>query len=190
MTDVGRNGMPGRRWRGGSEYDGWLKFVERRMLDCVLIALVIIGVQVIVRAVTTITVGRLEFADRVATGLNYLLVAAIIRELLRALRHGMQPKGFLGIGIASAAHHILTVTMHVSLRDQLGRGELVRSGLEIAMSVILILVLVAAIMLLRRPESGQSEGPSPRPRRRPPSSRRATKEHKPRRARKTQHATV
>jgi uncharacterized membrane protein (DUF373 family) len=128
---------------------------ENVMFMAVAVALLMIAVVVFVRGVHDIflTPVREPFAVTITRAVNGVLFIVIVLELLRTViarleGGGFQLQPFLVIGIISASRHILTVGAQLSLvGEQLPLG---RTMTELAVNAGVVLVLAAALVLVRR----------------------------------------
>ena len=119
------------------------------------VAVVLIGIAValLVRTITDMLTTHLDFAVALTTAVNGVLFVVIVLEIFRTvLAHlqggGFQLQPFLVIGIISSVRHILLIGAQ-SLQSTAGT-EFDHTEIELAVNAGVALVLVIALVLLRR----------------------------------------
>ena len=95
---------------------------------------------------------RQAFAEVITQALNGVLFVVIVIEVLRTIVGRFQGQGFrlqpyLVIAIVSTVRHILTVAARLSLVGEQSGTKLI---IELVATAGVVLVLVAALVLLRR----------------------------------------
>ena len=121
----------------------------------VAVAVVLIGIALalLVRTISDTLTTRLDFTAAVTTAVNGVLFVVIVLEIFRTvLAHlqggGFQLQPFLVIGIISSVRHILLIGAR-SLQSGAGT-EFDHSQIELGVNAAVALVLVIALVLLRR----------------------------------------
>src|SRR3954453_23152022 len=130
------------------------------------VALVLIGVAVALLLHTLedlFTTEHATFVRRVGDAINGVLFVVIILEIFRTvLAHleggGFQLVPFLVIGVISAVRHILLVGTQ-ALEHQTDRG-FTHTRVELGVNALVALMLVIALVLIRRSPSRVDDGDS------------------------------
>lgn len=128
------------------------------------VALVLVGVAVALLYHTieeVFTAEHLSFVRRINDAVNGVLFVVIVLEIFRTvLAHleggGFQLVPFLVIGVISAVRHILLVGTE-ALEGQTQR-VFEHTQIELAVNALVALVLVIALVLIRRSPSGADDG--------------------------------
>jgi uncharacterized membrane protein (DUF373 family) len=128
------------------------------------VALVLVGIAVALLYQTLhdlFTEEHITFARRVGDAINGVLFVVIILEIFRTvLAHleggGFQLVPFLIIGVISAVRHILLVGTQ-SLEHQTNR-VFTHTQVELGVNALVALLLVIALVLIRRSPSGTDDG--------------------------------
>jgi uncharacterized membrane protein (DUF373 family) len=148
-----------RRGRGdGHRTLGALASVEDGMHYVVGLLLMVISALVLGHSTVDFFRGHAPFAERVTSLVNGVLFVLIVMEILRTvMAHfddaGLQLKPFLIIGTISAVRHILTVGAKTSL-GAAGDADFRNGEIELAINAVVVIVLVAGLVLVRRTERG------------------------------------
>ena len=123
----------------------------------VAIALMLLGlsIAVLVDTVATFFDSDQVFALAVTYAVNGVLFVIILMEILRTVvahfTHGtFQLMPFIAIGIISAVRHILTVGSSLTLGQGMEHSQFNRLLLELSVNTGVSLVLVIALVLLRK----------------------------------------
>jgi uncharacterized membrane protein (DUF373 family) len=120
------------------------------------LSLLLFGIAVLVLVRTTrnliVPPPREAFAETITQALNGVLFVVIVIEVLRTIIGRFQGQGFrlqpfLVIAIVSTVRHILTVAARLSLVGERNGTVLI---LELVATAGVVLVLVAALVMLRR----------------------------------------
>jgi uncharacterized membrane protein (DUF373 family) len=126
------------------------------ILVFVALTLLIFAIAVLVLANTTQNLisptPGVAFAETITRALNGVLFVVIVIEVLRTIvgrfqGHGFRLQPFLVIAIVSTVRHILTVAARLSLVGERNGTALI---IELAATAGVVLVLVAALVMLRR----------------------------------------
>jgi uncharacterized membrane protein (DUF373 family) len=122
---------------------------------CISLLLLGLAVAVMVNTVWEFLESDMHFALAVTYAVNGVLFVIILMEILRTViahfTHGtFQLMPFIAIGIISAVRHILTVGSALTLGKEMDDTEFNRLLLELGVNTGVALLLVVALVLLRR----------------------------------------
>jgi uncharacterized membrane protein (DUF373 family) len=128
------------------------------------VALVLVGVAVALLYQTIhdlLTTDHISFVRRINEAVNGVLFVVIILEIFRTvLAHleggGFQLVPFLVIGVISAVRHILLVGTE-ALQGKTSRA-FTHAQIELGVNALVALVLVIALVLIRRSPGGNDDG--------------------------------
>jgi uncharacterized membrane protein (DUF373 family) len=124
--------------------------VVHYVVACLLLGIAII---VLVRTVDHLIENRHDFAVQITGGINDLLLAVILLELLRTVIDHLQTaefqfRSFLIIGIISAVRHILAVGARLTIDRAQSHEEFIRAQIELGVSAAVVLALATALLLV------------------------------------------
>jgi uncharacterized membrane protein (DUF373 family) len=136
----------------------WFSRVEDVVYVALALLLVALAIGLLVDAGVTFAraVAGRDVAGQVATVLDRLLLVLMVVEILYTVQvslreHTLVPEPFLVVGLIAGIRRILVLTAEFSEMIDEG-GEPFRNGMiELGLLTVMVLALVGALVLLRRP---------------------------------------
>ncbi len=131
-----------------------LKVFEDLLHYAVALVLLFIGFLVLYHATSDLLNTSLVFSARMIEGINGVLLAIIVLELMTTVvahfeHAGLQLKPFLIIGIISAVRHILTIGARLTLAGEVTGPEFRHSQIELGVETAVVLGLAVSLLLVR-----------------------------------------
>lgn len=141
------DGAPGR-------FAPWAELATEGIHHAIVLSLLVIAAVVLVRTVATFLVDVNGYPTSLINGLDGILVAIILLDILRTVRshtHGdtLPIKPFLVIGVLAAIRDILSASAHLTLGRHLSPTAFDQALIELSVSVGVILALLGGLVLLR-----------------------------------------